>query len=183
MRFKELLRFRRENGGDVPIEILRELQLPMPDDALEQFVADHGTNEDFQVQYGDLDLHAIRWNRLKRSAAEICECSIYEHLNATECVIVMVREDPPSHGVAICQPLPGCSRGAGIRKKRLDALAAATCHPPGARQMGPIRRCIGVTKISLCSSRERRIPSATAPDSGELSSHRILICFRRVAAT
>src|ERR1700689_1853334 len=64
MRFKELLRFRRENGGDVPFKILRELQLPMPDDALEQFVADHGTNEDFQVQYGDLDLHTISWNRL-----------------------------------------------------------------------------------------------------------------------
>ncbi len=59
MKLREILRFRRTPGGDVPIEILRELRSTMPEDVLEQFVADHGTEGEFQEQYGELDLHAL----------------------------------------------------------------------------------------------------------------------------
>ena len=43
----------------------------MPDDVLEQFVADHGTKHGFQQQYGELDLHALGW-RLAELPAQTC---------------------------------------------------------------------------------------------------------------
>jgi hypothetical protein len=49
MLFRELIRFRRTAAGSVPLGILQSLRLPMPEDVLEQFVADHGTNEYFQA--------------------------------------------------------------------------------------------------------------------------------------
>jgi hypothetical protein len=70
MRLREILRFRQTSAGVVPIELLRALRLPMPDDVLEQFVFDHGTNGEFQERFGDLDLHAVRWQLLALSASE-----------------------------------------------------------------------------------------------------------------
>lgn len=55
MHIREIMRFRRTCAGTVPLEVLQLLELPMPEDVLEQFVYDHGTKEAFQCQYGHLD--------------------------------------------------------------------------------------------------------------------------------
>ena len=56
MLLRELLRSRRSRcGSDVPIEFLRELRLPLAEDVFEQFVADHGTKEEFQALENDLN--------------------------------------------------------------------------------------------------------------------------------
>ena len=46
------------------MDVLQALELPMPNDILEQCVADHGTKWEFQQQYGELDLHALHWELL-----------------------------------------------------------------------------------------------------------------------
>jgi hypothetical protein len=50
MRLREILRFRRTSAGVVPMDVLRSLGLPMPDDVLVQFVFDHDTKWEFQEQ-------------------------------------------------------------------------------------------------------------------------------------
>lgn len=85
MLFMELMRLRKDSqSGAVPMDVLRRLKLPMPEDVLEQFINDHGLNHDFQRQYGQLDLHALEWNRVPTPASEIIACSVYpdfrEHL-------------------------------------------------------------------------------------------------------
>ena len=77
MHLREIMRFRRTSAGVVPMEVLESLGLPIPDDVLEQFVFDHGTKWEFQEQYGDLDLHAVRWQHLTFPASEILACSVY----------------------------------------------------------------------------------------------------------
>src|SRR5690349_9946557 len=88
MQLKEILRLRRDSAsGQVPMDVLRRLRLPMPDDVLEQFVGDHGVKGPTLEQYGDLDLHALHWNLVSASASEIVACSVYpdyrEYLDAT----------------------------------------------------------------------------------------------------
>jgi hypothetical protein len=76
--FKELLRLRKDDRtGAVPMDVLHRLRIPMPEDVLEQFLGDHGINHDFQRQYGELDLHTIRWNLVATPATEIIACSAY----------------------------------------------------------------------------------------------------------
>jgi hypothetical protein len=77
MHYWEIMRFRRTSVGTVPLEVLQALALPMPRDVLEQFVFDHGTKDEFQQQYGHLDLHALRWDLLSIRAEEILACSVY----------------------------------------------------------------------------------------------------------
>jgi hypothetical protein len=48
----------------------------MPDDVLEQFVWDHGTDSEFQRQYGHLDLHALGWQLCAIPAGEVLTCSV-----------------------------------------------------------------------------------------------------------
>lgn len=78
MHLREIMRLRRTSAGVVPMDVLQALGLPMPDDVLEQFVFDHGTKREFQEQYGDVDLHAVRWRQLALPASEILACSIYQ---------------------------------------------------------------------------------------------------------
>jgi len=79
MRFEELRRFRRTEGGQVPREVLDQLELPMPADVLEQFVFDHGLLESFQSHYGNLDLHSIAWASRELTAVEIIQCEVKLH--------------------------------------------------------------------------------------------------------
>lgn len=69
--------FRRTNAGTVPLEVLRSLEIPMPEEVMEQFIFDHGTKEEFQRQYGHLDLHALKWDLLSIPAEDILACSVY----------------------------------------------------------------------------------------------------------
>jgi hypothetical protein len=59
------------------MDVLRNLGLPMPDDVLEQFVFDHGTKHEFQQQYGDVDLHAVRWQLSLLTAGDVIACSVF----------------------------------------------------------------------------------------------------------
>jgi hypothetical protein len=78
MLFKELLRLKTDKkNGCIPLAVLQRLRLPMPDDVLEQFLADHGVKHEFQKQYGDLDLHGLHWRLILTPAAEIFQCSVY----------------------------------------------------------------------------------------------------------
>jgi hypothetical protein len=77
MHFREIMRFRRTSAGTVPLEVLQSLELPMPEDVLEQLVFDHGTNHVFQQQYGHLELHALHWECRPTPAEEILACSVY----------------------------------------------------------------------------------------------------------
>jgi hypothetical protein len=76
-RFADLLRLTPDSGGRLPMEILRPLGLPMPDDVLEQFCADHGTKGEFQHQYGHLDLRRLDWHLRELPACEILAASVY----------------------------------------------------------------------------------------------------------
>src|ERR1019366_5390170 len=59
--YAHLLNLGSGEGTKIPMVALRTLELPMPDDVLEQFCADHATNSEFQEQYGQLDLCALSW--------------------------------------------------------------------------------------------------------------------------
>lgn len=76
MYLRELLRLRRSPTGGVPIEVLRSLALPMPDEVFEQFIVANGTRDEFQRQYGSLDLHAIGWKQVALTTSDLCSCSV-----------------------------------------------------------------------------------------------------------
>ena len=89
------MRFRRTSAGTVPWEVLQALELPMPADVLEQFVFDHGTKEEFQRQYGHLDLNALRWVLSSIPAEDILACSVYpQYANRIETVADRTRVVP-----------------------------------------------------------------------------------------
>ena len=76
MRFRELTTFaRNHNGAALAPEAIEALELPIPSDVLEQFVIDHGLNEEFQHCYGDLDLHHISWSKETLLIPSISLCS------------------------------------------------------------------------------------------------------------
>jgi hypothetical protein len=78
MLFKELLRLRRHPSGLVPIEVLQALELPMPQEVLQDFVQQTGTDDLTQSRLGGIDLHALRWERPSLPASEILACSFDE---------------------------------------------------------------------------------------------------------
>jgi hypothetical protein len=79
MLFSDLLRFRQEaRESSVPEDIIRQLGIPMDEDVLEQFIIDHGTNEEFQQQFGNLDIHQIEWRLVPTAASDILSASIFE---------------------------------------------------------------------------------------------------------
>jgi hypothetical protein len=72
-------------GSGVPIERCRDLfwgsaivaALNWPKEVVDQFLFDHGTNEGFRRQYGDLDLSALRWKLEMLSASELASAGVY----------------------------------------------------------------------------------------------------------
>ena len=76
-RFADLLRLTPDAGDRLPMEILRPLGLPMPDDVLEQFCADHGTKGEFQQQYGHLNLRRLDWRLRELPASEILAATVF----------------------------------------------------------------------------------------------------------
>jgi hypothetical protein len=79
VRYSDLLTLTRDAGGRVPMEALKILNLPVPDDVLEQFCSDHATNNDFQEQYGHVDLLRVHWSLQSLAASELLMTSIYYH--------------------------------------------------------------------------------------------------------
>ena len=58
---------------------LLSLDLPIPEDVLEQVMSDHGAKSEFQDQYGELILTETQWELVELPAAEIVACSCYRH--------------------------------------------------------------------------------------------------------
>lgn len=73
MKFSDLLLFKQANDR-LSADALTALDLPMPDDVLEQFVVDHGLNPDFQAKYGHLDIHQLSWFDELLPRAQILQC-------------------------------------------------------------------------------------------------------------
>lgn len=79
--FAELKTLPRESSGCVSEQALRALNLPVPDDVLEQVLCDHGANPEFQIQYARLDLRATEWHLEHRRASELCGASVYSRFS------------------------------------------------------------------------------------------------------
>jgi len=81
MKFKELLLL--PASYDKVIDILEISQrLPLtPREIISQFYAEHGSKEEFQEQYKELDLTKIHWEKILIEAESIINCSVYECLN------------------------------------------------------------------------------------------------------
>lgn len=71
MKLNDLRKLRRDVTGRIPWEVLESLELPMPNDVLEQFVFDHGLKHEFQRQYGSMDLHSIDWKKEQQEARNL----------------------------------------------------------------------------------------------------------------
>lgn len=76
--YSDLLCLKPDAGGRLPIELLRPLGLPIPDDVLEQFCSDHATNCDFQEQYGHLNLRIMSWQLQELRASQIAKATVFE---------------------------------------------------------------------------------------------------------
>jgi hypothetical protein len=76
--YAHLLNLGSGEGTKIPMDALRTLELPMPDDVLEQFCADHATNSEFQEQYGQLDLCALSWRLRELPADQLVRSTVFE---------------------------------------------------------------------------------------------------------
>jgi hypothetical protein len=81
MLYGELLMLPR-NAANILDENLAAQRLPqLPTDVLQQIVIEHGANEEFQEQYGQLDLSAIEWRLVGVAASELTSASTYRHFS------------------------------------------------------------------------------------------------------
>lgn len=79
MKFKELMNLKYcERTGTIPIDVLIENNINAPFDVLQQFYSDHGRKDDFQLQYGEIDLKKIAWRKQEVTGVEIITCEYYE---------------------------------------------------------------------------------------------------------
>lgn len=77
MYYSDLLNIKRDRGDKVSIVALRSLELKIPDDVLEQFCSDHATKNEFQEQYGQLNLEKISWELRSFKAGDLVLVNIY----------------------------------------------------------------------------------------------------------
>lgn len=75
--FAGLARLPRESSGNLDGDAVRSLQLPMPDDVLEQLVLDHGNKPEFLAQYGHVDLWTLDWALEATLASTLMGATIY----------------------------------------------------------------------------------------------------------
>lgn len=62
MLIRDLLNFEHESQARLSWSVLQQLNIPMPDDPLEQFIYDHGTKQEFIDAYGEVDIHRTSWS-------------------------------------------------------------------------------------------------------------------------
>jgi len=76
MNLRDLLLFSRiEGGAGISPRAARALNLPMPDDVLEQFIIDHGHDPRFLDRYEQLDLYSLSWTKEMIQTARIVNCT------------------------------------------------------------------------------------------------------------
>lgn len=77
MLFRDLLNLPYNSRSNIiDVSALRQALPAVPDAVLGQVLSDHGRKEDFQRQYGTIDLLAVRWRQLTLSAAELARASV-----------------------------------------------------------------------------------------------------------
>lgn len=81
MRFCDLLNLPYDSAANIDRDSLKRCLPDTPDDVLTQVYADHGRKDDFQSQYGELDITSLRWEKRAFSAAEIAASCYYNHFS------------------------------------------------------------------------------------------------------
>lgn len=76
--YSDLLSLPKEESDKIPMGVLVALDLPMPSDVLEQFCSDHGRKEEFQEQYGHLNLRELLWQLQSIPAKQLVQATVYE---------------------------------------------------------------------------------------------------------
>lgn len=74
MKFSELLSQEHNSAGIIDAAGLTQRLPDTPLDVIAQLYADHGRKHDFQSQYGALDIAALKWTNVARTAEELLEC-------------------------------------------------------------------------------------------------------------
>ena len=79
MRFSDLLdQEYDERTGIIYADPIRDYLPETPLEVIEQVYCHHGRKDEFQSQYGELNLSAIDWTSIALPASEIIEATIYE---------------------------------------------------------------------------------------------------------
>ncbi len=81
MRFCDLLNLPYDSAANIDRDSLKRCLPDTPDDVLTQVYADHGRKDDFQSQYGELDITSLRWEKRDFSAAEIAASCHYDRFD------------------------------------------------------------------------------------------------------
>jgi len=77
MRFADILHLPQTPAGLIREEAARRAFPDIPLDVLQQVVVDHGANDDFQRQYGELDLNTVVWSLRCMPARELINASMF----------------------------------------------------------------------------------------------------------
>jgi hypothetical protein len=77
MKFSELLTLPFDASGCIDIAAILVALPDTPTEVAKQFYSDHARKNEFQVQYGGMDLDRLRWHRVKQSAGELMAASVY----------------------------------------------------------------------------------------------------------
>lgn len=78
MLFRDLMSLPFNRASDrIGLSALREAGIVAPDDVLEQFYGDHGRKDEFQSEYGALNISRLLWSEAELPAHEIVACSVY----------------------------------------------------------------------------------------------------------
>jgi len=79
MKFKELMSLEYcERTGKIPIDILIANNINAPSEVLEEVYSSHGRKDDFQFQYGEIELNDIKWQRISINGLEIIKCEYFQ---------------------------------------------------------------------------------------------------------
>ena len=77
MKFSDLLDLDYDEGsGRVSADAIAK-RLPGAPGAVQEVYIDHGRKEQFQAQYGSININEITWAKVSLPASEIVECSMY----------------------------------------------------------------------------------------------------------
>ena len=77
MKFADLLLLPRTATGRIDQQAARDALPDVPYDVLEQVIVDHGANDDFQRQYGHLELETIVWELRRIEASVLIAATVF----------------------------------------------------------------------------------------------------------
>ena len=78
MKFNDLKKLKYDKRtGVIDIDHILSCLPDTPLEVAKQFLSDHGRKDDFQVQYGHLDLAKLRWQRVHETAEKISLAPVF----------------------------------------------------------------------------------------------------------